>query len=120
MTTIPFDGQLVEQKRIIVNNAHLVWVYLEKYDPTTNAFIPWTAAPSPAVAFCTDRQGDAVITSMGPFTLTEVSASAYPGWYYYAAASSVTALLDVDAYRGATASFTRRTPARSRSAASPA
>jgi hypothetical protein len=101
VTTTIIDGQEVELKRVFVNEANLVKVYLEKYDPTTNAHVAWTAAPSPTVAFCSDLAGDTVITSMGPFALTEVSAANYPGWYYYILPASVAALLDVAAYRGA-------------------
>ena len=100
MTTTIIDGQEVELKRFWLNEANLVKVKLRKYDATTNAHVDWTAAPSPTVAFCTDRQGDSVIASLGPFALTEVSSANYPGWYYYVVPASVAAQLDVDAYRG--------------------
>jgi hypothetical protein len=99
MTTL-IDGQEVEVGRLFVNEANLVKVKLLKYDATTNEHVAWIGAPSPAVAFCSDRQGDTVITSLGPFALTEVSSANYPGWYYYVLPASVAALLDTDAYRG--------------------
>lgn len=101
MTTTTIDGQTVELKRFVVNEANVVKVKLRKYDPTTNDYADWTGAPSPTVAFCSDKAGDSVITSMGPFALSEVSSANYPGWYYYVVPASVAALLDVAAYRGA-------------------
>jgi hypothetical protein len=100
--TIPFDGQLVTPKRIIVRNAFNALVYLEKYATAGNDLAAWTSAPSVAVAFTTDRQGNTVITDLGPFSMTEVDATNYPGWYYYIVPASVTALLDTDTYRGTT------------------
>lgn len=90
------DGQEVEARRILVNNSHLVRVLLERYDATANDYEPWEGASGVAVALCSDRQGDTVISGCGPFSLTEVG----DGYYYYVVPASVTALLDVDAYRG--------------------
>lgn len=96
------DGQEVEVKRLFVRNAHLAWGYLEKFSVTDNAMAAWSDATSVAVAFCTDRQGDSVIASLGPFSMTAVDATNHPGYYYYIVPTSVTALLDTDEYRGRT------------------
>lgn len=100
--TITIDGQTVERRRLYPNNAHLVKVYLEQFDATANDYAAWDDATSPAVAFCTDRLGASVISGMGPFTLTAVDATNYPGWFYYVVPVSVMALLDDDAYTGTT------------------
>jgi len=102
MTTITIDGQSVERKPFVLGNARLVLVYLEKYATAGNDHAAWTAAPSPTVAFCSDPEGDAVITDMGPFALVEVDATNYPGWYHYVVPTSVVQNLDTDAYRGTT------------------
>lgn len=99
MTQQTIDGQDVTVKRIYPHNAFLVRQYLEKFDDASNEMVAWDDATNVKVSFATDKNGDDVITNMGPFDMAAVHAD-HPGYYSYTVPASVTALLDVVALRG--------------------
>lgn len=78
-SVIPTPGGPVTAKQIHPSNTYLARVALEKWNPATNAFAPWTGA-SVLVTFSEDAAGTEPIAALTDIPLLEVGVAA-PGVY---------------------------------------
>ena len=86
------SGRPVTAKSIHPNNAYLVRVALEQWDPDTNRFVPFTSA-AVSVTFALDAVGTLPITGLANIAVPAANISTQPGLYGAVIAGATTAAL---------------------------